>query len=61
MLPSKNDLVVCCAHAAYQIQEELAARNSGIKSFSVNDRDALPRRPQDQQLGLSPGDDSAVD
>jgi phosphoglycerate dehydrogenase-like enzyme len=44
MLPPKSDLIVCCAHPAYQIHNELAARNAGIKSFQVNVRDELRER-----------------
>jgi len=44
MLPSKSDLIVCCAHSAYQIHNELAARNAGIKSFPIAVRDELPQR-----------------
>ena len=44
MLPSKTDLVVCCAHPAYQIHTELAARNAGIRSFPVTVRDELAQR-----------------
>ena len=44
MLPSKSDLIVCCAHPAYQIHDELAARNAGIRSFPIAVRDELPQR-----------------
>src|SRR5215208_8233299 len=44
MLPSKSDTTVCCAHPAYQIHDELVARNSGIRSFQVRERDELPDR-----------------
>jgi phosphoglycerate dehydrogenase-like enzyme len=44
MLPPKSDLIVCCAHAAYQIHDELASRNTGIKSFGINVRAELPPR-----------------
>jgi phosphoglycerate dehydrogenase-like enzyme len=54
MLPPKSDLIVCCAHAAYQIHNELAARNTGIKSFGINVRDELPRRlPEADVLVIS--------
>ena len=33
MLPSKSDTTVCCAHPAYQIHDELVARNSGLGAF----------------------------
>jgi D-2-hydroxyacid dehydrogenase (NADP+) len=41
MLPSKSDLIVCCAHAAYQMHNELASRSLGITSFEVRARDEL--------------------
>ena len=44
MLPAKSDLIVCCAHPAYQIHEELAARNAGIGSFPVRVREELPQK-----------------
>jgi phosphoglycerate dehydrogenase-like enzyme len=44
MLPPKSDITVCCAHPAYQIHNELAARESGIRSFQVHDRAELPDR-----------------
>ena len=44
MLPSKSDITVCCAHPAYQIHDELVARNSGVRSFQVRERDELPGR-----------------
>jgi phosphoglycerate dehydrogenase-like enzyme len=44
MLPSKSDTTVCCAHPAYQIHDELVARNSGVRSFQVRERDELPDR-----------------
>jgi phosphoglycerate dehydrogenase-like enzyme len=44
MLPGKNELMICCAHPAYQLHNELAARNLGIQSFQVQTRDELARR-----------------
>jgi phosphoglycerate dehydrogenase-like enzyme len=44
MLPSKSDITVCCAHPAYQIHDELATRNRGVRSFQVRERDELPDR-----------------
>lgn len=44
MLPPKIDLTVCCAHPAYRIHDELAARNTGIRSFQVDTRAELPSR-----------------
>jgi phosphoglycerate dehydrogenase-like enzyme len=50
MLPSKIDLTVCCAHPAYQIHNELAARGAGIRSFQVQVRDELPQRLGDADV-----------
>jgi phosphoglycerate dehydrogenase-like enzyme len=36
--------MICCAHPAYQLHNELAARNLGIQSFQVQTRDELARR-----------------
>jgi phosphoglycerate dehydrogenase-like enzyme len=44
MLPPKSDLIVCCAHPAYQIHNELAARNAGISSFPVRVREELAEK-----------------
>jgi phosphoglycerate dehydrogenase-like enzyme len=44
MLPPKSDLTICCAHAAYQLKAELAARDPDIRSFEVRARDELPGR-----------------
>jgi D-2-hydroxyacid dehydrogenase (NADP+) len=50
MLPPKSDITVCCAHPAYQIHDELAARNSGIRSFQVREGDELPIRLGDADV-----------
>jgi phosphoglycerate dehydrogenase-like enzyme len=50
MLPSKNDVIVCCAHPAYQIHDELASRKAGIKSFPVRVRDELPQRVREADV-----------
>src|SRR5215216_3615783 len=44
MLPAKDDLIVCCAHPAYQIQHELTARDAAIRSFQVRSREQLRER-----------------
>ena len=36
MLPSKSDTTVCCAHPAYQIHDELVARDSGVSRLLKN-------------------------
>jgi hypothetical protein len=43
---SKSDITVCCAHPAYQIHDELVARNSGVRSFQVRERDEFDAMPR---------------
>ena len=43
MLPDKDDLRICCAHPAYQMHHEIAARNLGLHSFQVYAREELPQ------------------
>lgn len=38
MFPAKNDLTICFAHVAYQMQERFALRNTGIRSIQVRNR-----------------------
>jgi D-2-hydroxyacid dehydrogenase (NADP+) len=44
MLPPKDSLTICFAHAAYQLQRRFTARHPGIKSFEVRDRTDLDGR-----------------
>jgi phosphoglycerate dehydrogenase-like enzyme len=44
MIPPKDRLVVCFAHAAYQMKASFDALRTGIASFEVRERDALDRR-----------------
>ncbi len=44
MLPAKDQLSICFAHAAYQMQACFQARDTGIRSFEVRDRAELDRR-----------------
>src|SRR5918998_1032164 len=41
MLPARDDLTICFAHAAYRMQDRFALRNTGIRSVEVRDRAAL--------------------
>ena len=41
MLPARDDLTICFAHAAYRMQDRFALRNTGIRSIEVRDRAAL--------------------
>lgn len=44
MLPPKNQLTICFAHAAYQMQATFNALGSGIGNFELRDRAELDRR-----------------
>jgi phosphoglycerate dehydrogenase-like enzyme len=44
MLPAKDHLSICFAHAAYQMAERFAARSTGIRHFQVRSADELARR-----------------
>ncbi|MBV8394482.1 MAG: D-2-hydroxyacid dehydrogenase [Alphaproteobacteria bacterium] len=44
MFPSKDQLVICFAHAAYQMQARFEARKTGIKSFQAWNADEFRSR-----------------
>ena len=44
MLPAKDDLTICFAHVAYQLQARFEARKTGLRSFEVRAPDELSRR-----------------
>ncbi|MCC6719871.1 MAG: D-2-hydroxyacid dehydrogenase [Acetobacteraceae bacterium] len=44
MLPAADQLTICFAHVAYQMQARFALRETGIASFEVRDRAALDAR-----------------
>ena len=44
MLPAKDQLTICFAHAAYQMQTCFAARDTGISSFELRERTELDQR-----------------
>jgi phosphoglycerate dehydrogenase-like enzyme len=44
MLPAKDDLTICFAHVAYQLQSRFEARKTGLRSFEVRAPDDLARR-----------------
>jgi phosphoglycerate dehydrogenase-like enzyme len=44
MFPSKEELVICFAHAAYRMQERFELRKTGIKTFEVRDGDEFRKR-----------------
>lgn len=44
MIPNRQELTICFAHVAYQLEARFALRRSGIASFEVRTRDELQRR-----------------
>ncbi|HVH73758.1 MAG TPA: D-2-hydroxyacid dehydrogenase [Stellaceae bacterium] len=44
MIPQKNDLTICFAHVAYQLEAQFARRNAGIAAFQVWNREELEAR-----------------
>ncbi len=44
MLPPRESLTICFAHAAYRMKDSWDALNTGIASFEVRDRAELDRR-----------------
>lgn len=43
-IPPKDELAICFAHVAYQLQPQLERRNTGMSSFQVWNRDELDAR-----------------
>lgn len=44
MIPPKDQLTICFAHVAYQLQAQFERREAGIRSFQVSSRDDLDAR-----------------
>ncbi|MBN9488822.1 MAG: D-2-hydroxyacid dehydrogenase [Alphaproteobacteria bacterium] len=44
MFPSKDQLTICFAHAAYQMKKRFDARQTGIRNFEVRAYDDLQKR-----------------
>jgi phosphoglycerate dehydrogenase-like enzyme len=44
MLPAKDELVICFAHAAYRLCERFSTLGTGIRSFTVRDPETLESR-----------------
>jgi len=44
MFPAKQDLTICFAHAAYQMQARFDLRQTGIRNFQVWNYDDLQKR-----------------
>jgi DNA-binding NtrC family response regulator len=58
MIPPKDKIVICFAHAAYQMKACFDALNTGIHSFEVRERDEFERRAPEADVivvsGLDP-------
>ncbi len=50
MIPPKDRLVICFAHAAYQMKACFDALDTGIRSFELRDRDELERRAHEADV-----------
>jgi D-2-hydroxyacid dehydrogenase (NADP+) len=50
MIPAKDKLTICFAHAAYRLDERFRARDSGIASFEVRDPATLAARIGDADV-----------
>ena len=55
MFPSKDNLTICFAHAAYQMQARFELRKTGIKSFQVWAYDDLVKRIWMHRTEVLPG------
>lgn len=55
MLPPKDQLTICFAHAAYQMKATFDARATGIKCFEVRDRAALDARVHEADVVVVSG------
>ncbi len=50
MIPPKDQLVICFAHAAYQMKACFDALNTGIASFELRERDEFERRAHEADV-----------
>ncbi len=55
MIPPKNALKICFAHAAYQMKPKFDAIGTGISSFAVTSRDELDSRIGEADVLLASG------
>src|SRR5579862_2948188 len=55
MLPKREDLTICFAHAAYQMKATFDALNTGIANFEVRDRAGLDRRAAEADVIVASG------
>src|ERR1700722_15709278 len=55
MLPAREELTICFAHAAYQMKTTFDALNTGIRNFEVRERADLDRRIGEADIVLASG------
>jgi phosphoglycerate dehydrogenase-like enzyme len=55
MIPSKENLTICFAHAAYQMKDRFELRKTGIKNFQVRTYDDLVKRIGEADVVLASG------
>src|SRR6187551_1774592 len=55
MFPAKQDLTICFAHAAYQMQARFNLRKTGIQSFQVRTYDDFVKRIGEADVVLASG------
>src|SRR5471032_3344701 len=55
MFPSKENLTICFAHAAYQMQARFEARKTGLKSFQVWAYDEFAKRIAEADIVVASG------
>jgi phosphoglycerate dehydrogenase-like enzyme len=55
MLPKREELTICFAHAAYQMKATFDALNTGIRNFEVRERADLDRRIGEADIVLASG------
>ena len=52
--PSKEEITICFAHVAYQLESEFESRNTGIRNFQVRTATGLTTRmPETDVLVVS--------
>jgi phosphoglycerate dehydrogenase-like enzyme len=55
MLPAKDELTICFAHVAYQMQERFLARATGIHSFAVRTPEDFAKRIKEADVVVVSG------
>jgi phosphoglycerate dehydrogenase-like enzyme len=50
MIPPKDQITICFAHVAYQLQQRFLALDSGMNSFEVRDRETLEQQLEEADV-----------